>query len=258
MRKPPYPFEHWSFRWIEPPEQDAPNAQSDRRDAAASIMHGFINAGVKLKTGRSQRMVDVFKFMTEGRAAGNPRYSECVDFAGGMLCILGVRDDNFVNRDDDDLDGVKDTKEKVDNESWWDVRGARDWRMAMNVTLLHQGSIQNGSFRKPDLNLDMGDVFFVDLGTGMDHVGVVANKPQEVSSGVYRCQTIEGGQVDEVGQCCLIYSTTIALQPGGKITMTRDGKKPRVLGGYIDVTAVPLSAPALVPPTFVGGYDVVE
>lgn len=256
-RTPPYPFEDWKYRWITPPEQDAPDWEAEMRRAASAIFREFIGAGVKIKPGRSQRQVDIFQFVTERRAIGNPRYSECVDFAGGMLCFLGVRDDGFVNRDDDDLDGKKDTMSADTDAPWWNVRGSKLWRMGMNVTMLHQGSVRLGAFRKPGIfRPDEGDPFFVDLGTGMDHVGVFLTSPVQIDEESWSVVTGEGGQVDEVGQCCLEYEAVIERPHGKPWTLTRKGKKPRVFSGFIDLTSVKMDAPAMVPPSFRGGFEV--
>lgn len=256
-RTPPYPFENWKYRWITPPEQDAPDWEAEMRDAASMIFQEFIGSGVKSTKVRSQRQVDVFQFITEGRAHGNPRYSECVDFAGGMLCFLGVRGEGLINRDDDDLDGKKDTVSADTDAPWWNIRGSRLWRMGMNVALLYQGSISLGAFRKPGVSMpERGDPFFVDLNTGLDHVGVFLTDPVKTGESTWSVKTGEGGQFDGVGQCCLEYDAVIERLGENSWMLTRNGKKPRVFSGFIDLTSLKMDAPAIVPPSFEGGFEV--
>jgi len=129
--------------------------------------------------------------------------------------------------------------------------------MGMNVTLLHQGSIGLGAFRRPcDEVWNEGDPFFVDLGTGLDHVGVFLDKPVQTGESTWKGKTGEGGQFDGVGQCCLEYDVVIERHNARSWTMTRNGKKPRVFSGFINLTSLKMDAPALVPPHFEGGFEV--
>lgn len=247
-KRPPYPFEDFSYRWIEPPEQDAPYAQRDRRTAMSFIALSFVGAGVAKKPGRTQRMVDIFAFVTEGRAKGNPKYSECVDFAGAALAMLGVRDERVINRNDDNMDGKPDAQ-AAESPYWWDQMGKHDWRVGQNVSMIFSGGKAAGAWVNAGIGVvpKLGDVFLLDYGTGREHVGVVASTPYKAEDGSWRFQTVEGGQVDEAGQCCQLFETTLHWQ-GSSTLMTRAGRSSRVLCGFIDVGKIELLAPAMVPP----------
>lgn len=249
MRAPPYPFSDWVWRWVDPPEQDLPDRDEVVRSAMVYITMSLSNGGVKVKPGRSQLDVDKFNSVTERRYVGNAKYSTCCDVVGASLALLGCKDERIINRDDDDFDGVKDDSQKPsDGRSWWDTPGSKPWKMGANVSMLYQGSISAGAWVKvkPGVLPRRGDSFLLDYGVN-EHFATFATDLSPDGNGGWRGKTVEGGQVDEHGQCVVIYSVTLYWR-NGVCYLKRDGKKERVLCGWIDVAKVPITAPALLPP----------
>lgn len=258
-----------------------------RRDAALSIAKAFAWAGMTkglipgkaMPAGqpvppeallpRTAEVVVAFDWLVEHRTWGNRSYSCCVDCAGGFMSLLGCRYEGIVNRDDDDHDGVKDTKQEPA-----EGRGVRDWRSGLNVVLFNDGAKKAGCWvdaSKLSKSENWGDGclfkradFFL-IGEGQaEHVGMVLTEPeivewaQDKTAEVYSFLSIEGGQVDTDGtQCIKVYETFLFIQDGKRPYLTRDKNKAgRPLIGWIDTSRLPLTEPALVPPDFEGGVPV--
>lgn len=248
------PLDGWRWRWLDPPEQDPPQRNEWIRLGAQSIAWALSNGGVKSHDHRSQMDVDLFNMATERRYVGNPRYSACGDIVGFALCLLGCRDEGIVNRDDDNLDGKPDTRQGPDIMSDWDIRGVRGWRSGMNIALLKQGAINSKAWVSAkagptQFTMDMGDYFLLDEGTMAEHVGQIVSTPVwDPSRKLYRCMSVEGGQVDKFGQCVRAYTVEFSWE-GSKLTYYRpETKRKSVVSGWADITKIPYTTPALLPP----------
>jgi len=254
IHRPLPPLSDWEWRWLDPPEQDPPLRDEWIRQGARSIAMALSSGGVRKTVDRTQKDVDLFNMATERRYVGNPRYSACGDIVGFTLCLLGCRDEGIVNRDDDNLDGKPDAKQGADMMSDWDIRGARGWRSGMNIALLKQGAINAKAWvsarQGVDLSkLGMGDYFLLDEGTMAEHVGQIVSVPvYDPTRKLYRAYAVEGGQVDQFGQCVRLYEVEFSVEGGKAIYYRPETKRKSVLSGWADITRIPYTAPALLPP----------
>ena len=248
MRPPAHPFSDWTWRWLDPPEQDVEDRDGNVRNAIVAITMSLSSGGIKVKPGRSQLDVDKFDAITERRYVGNKKYSDCCDLVGGALALAGCTDERIINRDDDDFDGVKDAKQPShEDRSWWDDKGAKPWKVGANVSMLYQGSIAAGAWVKAEKSKvpSRGDSFLLDYGTN-EHFGTFVTD-MLFDGHVWSGHTVEGGQVDEFGQCVKIYRVEMYWR-NNVCYLRRDGMKERVLHGWIDATKLSYTRPALLPP----------
>ena len=282
MRAAGPPLSDWTWRWLGGFPTIAAIEIANRREAVAALCRAFAPSGVgpgieidALTAGghkrpRTRHEVDLFRWITEGRGWGKA-YSTCGDGVGGIYCCLGLRSEQILNRNDDNIDGIDDPRFPASEPTtsndrpsvpapaeWWDVGGTKAWRVGWNLTMIRQGAIDTGCWvRAKDGQLpQVGDAFLVDYGTSVDHVGLIVEGPDEVADGVYRYLTCEAGQVDAGGQCFKLYETHYK-RSGSSVIMERQAPlKRRVLDGFIDLAKLPLDAPALVPPGFTVGAPV--
>lgn len=212
---------------------------------------------------RTQAEVDLFHHMTEGRDIGNPNYWCCGDAVGQFASLAGCRAEDFCNRDDDDNDGVKDTKEPSA-----EGRGTKDWRAAWNIILIQSGAKKYGAWVTPssdDYGL-RGDFFLIGVKENNPHVGTFVTDGETLSQDelpaalkgltVVKYTTVEGGQLDvDGGQCVKVFTTYVVYT--GQPYMTHDlAKVGRSLAGTVDVSKLPFTEAALVPADFEGGVPV--
>lgn len=271
MRAPPAPFAGWRWRWL---NRFAPGSvvADERRDAACAIARGLARGAMapspatRSSPERTELDVARFRFVTEGRPWGNPSYYACGDIVGAVLCFSGCRSDQIVNRDDDNLDGHADADPRFPPEAptnadgGWDVRGLRAWKAGWNLTLLRQGSKEAGcwvdtsTFTEETPLPRRGDCPQVSYGLPSQHTLVLVSDPEPLDAAPgetvneWVCTTVEGGQVNEHGQCVCTY-TTFLRRDGAHLYVSRtSGGGGRVMDGYVSVVDVPLAAPALLPP----------
>lgn len=239
-----------------------------RRQASAALAKHYAwtgaKVGVKTPLGpRTQEMVDRFRTATEGRATWSG-YSCCCDICGVVLSGLGLRDERIVNRDDDDLDGVPDDKQQTGRDVW-DGPGTEHWRVTQNIIMFHSGSRAAGYWRTPGGNRfprfpEQGDMPLIGGETpadgGASHVFIIASDltPADAADWpkyakqAWVCDAVHGGQVDEGGQCVQEIATILWLDASGTMWCSRVGKPgARKVQGWIDVTALALTAPAQLP-----------
>lgn len=207
---------------------------------------------------RTKLLVERFRWLTENRPwhPGPGGYSTCGDAVGGIYSLLGCRAETLVNRDDDDGNGRPDAKEPPSDE-----RGQRAWLVGQNLSLLKGGAIKAGCWVDRSqidatgrLLPGMGDAFLIGDTNLEQHVGLLLDDIA-YEDGEPFAPTLEAGQVDRGGQCARVYRTYFH-RIGGDWWLSRspDPARPkRRLQGYIDVTRLPLSQPARVPPEFEGG-----
>jgi hypothetical protein len=131
--------------------------------------------------------------MTEGRHTW-PKYSACADLCHLVLSLMGITRQNFVNRDDDNFDGVIDADEAKST-----------WVVAQNISKLIDGAkvyskelkrqvwVPATQFERPEI----GDLIWIGgpAGGGLDHVMVAQEWDNDVLI------SVDGGQVDDGGQC---------------------------------------------------------
>jgi hypothetical protein len=245
--KPAAPFQDWGWRWVDPPEPPPfydPGANI--REAVVAIARALSRGGVAVTAERTAQDVALFNAVTEKRYVGNNNYQTCGDVVGGTMALAGVRDENVINRDDDNFDGKKD-RPGVDMVSWWDVQGTKSWKVGWNITMLRQAAIDIKAWYRKSLP-SRGDYFLLDYGTGLEHMGIVICDPLLVGDRHWQVVTVEGGQVDQHGQCVREYVNDLLQQPDGTFVLHRKGGKPRKVDGFADVAAFDYAVPALLPP----------
>lgn len=236
-----------------------------RRTASVALAKQYLwtgaARGVDTPVGpRTKEMVERFRVATEGRAtwAG---YSCCVDIDGVILAGLGLRDERIVNRDDDDLDNVPDDKQQSGRDIW-DGPGETHWRVAENMIMFQAGARAAGCWvdALPGRLPCRGDMPEVGGDSpsdgGQPHVFTVVGDLAPAPANVWPkyaktalvAPTVEGGQVDEGGQCVKGYETIFWSDAKGVMWISRVGHTgARKLKGWIDVTRVTLTAPAQLP-----------
>jgi len=248
-------FDGWREVWLNAPSLSSIQEEELRRDAACAIALAFDGTGqgigVKNKRGvpRDEHQVDLFHFLCEGRAWGNPTFSTCGEGVGCWLSLLGCRIEGLVNRDDDDHDGVKDTKQPAA-----DWRGTRDWKIGWDIILLTSGSKHEGCWVPASLGQlpKPGDCFLIGSG-GSEHVGMFVADPEETENeNEWSVQVVAAGHVDAGGQCCDLGTDYLEFDPGTHQWFLggTKGKRGREMQGFVDLSKLPLDAPAIVPPGF--------
>lgn len=237
------------------------------------MMWSGMGLGVEPSPGigpRDAARVALFKRVCEGRASWKS-YSTCADGTGYCAAAVGVRDERWLNRDDDNLDGVPDDKQQTgDDLPPEGTTGAHHWRVSLNITMQVQGGIALGSWvdaralrepsedgADPGLILHEGDLWLIGE-NGREHVGIVYSEPVLIAPGVYSLFTVEAGQVDAGGQCVKGYSTLLR-NVGGRWSLTRGPNDVgRPLIGWNDCTRLPRADVAIVPEDFLGGEPVAD
>ncbi len=212
---------------------------------------------------RDAARVALFKTVCEGRASW-ASYQTCGDVVGYVAAAAGVRDERYVNRDDDNLDNVPDDKQQTgDDLPPDDAVGQHHWRVTANISMQIDGGRAFGSWtdarslREPDgddpgVMPAKGDSWIIGTG-GSTHAGLIVSDLTLIAPGVYAMVTIEGGQFDGAGQCVKMYHTLL-WRVAGAWHLTRGANDPgRVLIGWNDCTKLPRAAPhAQVPESFSG------
>lgn len=195
---------------------------------------------------RTQDDVDLCAQVNEGRAKWKG-YSGCGDGPGWLAVRAGCRDGRFVNRDDDNLDGIPDDKQDPTAEG---QPGTTPWHMGENITRFIAGAQANGAYIVPDptsadplARLPMAGMPFFMGDHGLEHVGTFVSEPVEQPDGSYVADTIEGGQVGPLGEQQFQFFRGRTFKPVGKQYVMRG----RVLHGWVDVTKLPYTQPAMVP-----------
>jgi len=236
------------FSYLGCPDADAVAA---RRDGVVEIGRLFIGTGVGLVGGRTQEQVDLFLKACEGRAKWSGKYSTCADITNAIYSLAGCRDERFINRDDDDWDGVPDDKEQPTQE-WFEEPSFHPWKMGWNVTMFQNGAKAVGAWEGPSYSGKPGDAF-LEGEDGAEHVGfIIDTYIDDEGNECHIC--VEGGQVDSGGQCVLVYARTKkngCLLRAGRTT----GKK---LIGYVNLEKLPLKAAAMVPDDCAFGWEIEE
>ncbi len=211
---------------------------------------------------RGKERSDLFRLICEGRAAW-AKYQTCGDFVGYVAAAAGVRDERYLSRDDDNLDGIPDDKQQEgDDLGPEDSVGVHHWRVSLNISMQVSGGRAFGAWTDakdlvqasgddPGVLLGQGDSWLIGS-NGSEHVGVIVTPVVMIAPGIYAFDTVEGGQFDGAGQCVKLYHSLLR-RVGGAWHITRgmnDGG--RVLIGWNNCTRLPRSALAQVPESFVG------
>lgn len=204
--------------------------------------------------GRTPDKIALFKIATENRA-GAKGYSCCVDVSGFCAARAGCRDERFINRDDDNLDGIPDAQQQMEALG---QPGHVKWRVGLNPSMFIAGARAHNAYIEPKPDSDdprkrlpfrgcpfmMGD-------HGLEHVGVFVSDPVETSPGVFAIDTVEGGQVGSLGEQQVQFFHRTFVRQGNQYVM-----RGRILHGWVDVTKLPYTQPAEVPLDFDGGFPV--
>lgn len=279
MTLPPVaePFSGWQWRWLASPGGVSMVEDDLRRQAAVYLADAFAWGGVneavvpgkgmprgqpvpiEALSPRGGLRVDRFRWLTEGRPWQQPSHSCCGYLPGGIYCLMGLRNEKILNRDDDNIDGVPDAREKPrGNDPWWHIKGQKAWRVGWNLTMLRQGSIDLGCWQDArrsnrvgkDLLPQMGDSPLLNFGKPDEHTLVITSDLEEVAANEWSCTTTEAGQVDEGGQCVRVYQSFVRREAGQLWLSRTEGDDGRLVDGWIDVGRIPLDAPALLPPQY--------
>lgn len=236
---------------------DTANYNANAVEAWIANAMRFAYSGARLNKDvpqRTQEDVDLFQIATEnkGRDAG---FSTCGNVVGCVTSLVGCTDERFLNRSDDDLDGVPDAAQKTPGG------GAIAWRTGMNITMFIEGARALGAWRQANANSDeplyrlpsRGFPFFMGE-NGREHVGIFVSDPVVVLPGTFAIDTIEGGQVGSAGeQQAQFFHRMFQVQSPGSSKYIMRG---RGLHGWVDVTKLPYSRHAMVPPDFDRGIEV--
>lgn len=225
--------------------------------------------GTDLGEGRGRRdkaRVALFKTITEGRGMSR-KYSTCGELVGFCLASLGLRDERILNKDDDDLDGVADAKQRRGLDSPG-IAGQHAWKVGQVITMLVEGSRQAGCWVSasaiPGRLPRAGDCALVGE-NGQEHVFVITSDLCVVSENRWVFRSVDAGQVDAGGQCTKAFAENYLSKQGARWVHTRgtsEGwqhvvreKSSRPLIGWIDLDKVPLPGPALLPASFTEGCE---
>lgn len=216
--------------------------------------------GVDLGEDRGKRdaaRVALFKTITETRGM-TPSYSTCGELVGFCLASMGLRDERILNKDDDDLDGVVDAKQRrgIDSPG---IAGQYGWQMGKVITMLMQGSMAAGCWvaasQVPARLPRAGDCVLIGENGG-EHVFVVVTDLAPWPDGAFEFASVDAGQADAGGQCTKRFPTNFLKRVNGRWYVARGlALSGRPLIGWIDLDKVPLPGPALVPASFTEGCE---
>lgn len=176
------------------------------------------------KPGSTELQLAKLFLMTEGRHvwAG---YTACTDLAGLVLSISGVEIDRFTNRDDDNLDGDVSKQEEA---SKWAVAKSIEYFVAGAQKLSKQLGRQYWVPGDKLILPGAGDIVLIGgaAGGGFEHVLVC----KEVSPDGSLLKSVDGGQVDEGGQCIKNCERTVK-QSNGRFWLAKPPVGPAAAGG---------------------------
>lgn len=176
------------------------------------------------KSGATELQAAKLFLMTEGRHVWSG-YTACTDLAGLVLSISGVEIERFTNRDDDNLDGEISKQEEMNK---WAVAKSIEYFVAGAQKLSKQLGRQ---YWVPGDRLILpgaGDIVLIggSAGGGFEHVLVC----KSVSSDGDMLYSVDGGQVDEGGQCVKNCERTVK-QSNGRYWLAKPPVGPAAAGG---------------------------